>query len=395
MTPLDRIKRAKVSIMRHPRFCAFSGVMACGETRVDPNIRPPTANTDGWNMTFHPGFVATLTDQQLRFVVLHESVHAAGKHLTMWRSLWKRDRMLTNIAADHFVNLALVDMDKGEGFITMPAVGIQPEPKYRGWNIEQIFNDLLQQSKDKPPQGGGGEGEGEGSMDGHDWEGAGNATPAEQQARANEIDRALRQGEMLARKRGQGNGGQDGLIGELLKPKVDWREQLREFVQTQCQGRDDSTWRKPNRRFLAGGDYMPSSISESMGPLVVAFDTSGSCFDGGTVTRFVSELQAVVDSVNPESVRVVCWDWGIRSDQSFEQQAFDVPTLKIRGGGGTDGAVLFDHLRANPGPVKPSAVIQFTDGQVGDWGHYDVPTLWVITDRNISAPWGQTVHMEV
>jgi hypothetical protein len=30
MTPIDRIKKAHVSIMRHKRFCAFSGVLACG-----------------------------------------------------------------------------------------------------------------------------------------------------------------------------------------------------------------------------------------------------------------------------------------------------------------------------------------------------------------------------
>ena len=392
MTPMDRIKKAKVDIMRHQRFCAFSGVMACGTTTVDANINPPTACTDGFNYKYHPDFVGSLKDTELRFVILHECVHAAGKHLHMWRSLWKRDRMLTNIAADHFVNLSLVDMDKGEGFITMPSVGIKPEPRYRGWNIEQIFNDLMQQSEGQPQ---GGAGDGEGSMDGHDWDGAGELSQEQQQAQAREIDRALRQGEMMARKRGQGKGNADGLIGELLKPKVDWREQLREFVQAQCQGRDESTWRRPNRRFLASGDYMPSSISETMGPLVVGLDTSGSCFDGGTVTRFVSELQAVIDAVNPESVRVVCWDWEVRTDQTFEQDQFNVPALKVRGGGGTDGAVLFDHLRKNPGTTKPSAVIQLTDGAVGDFGHYDVPTLWVITERGINAPWGQTIHMDV
>lgn len=300
----------------------------------------------------------------------------------MWKALWKRDRMLTNVAADHFVNLALMDMDKGEGFLSMPAVGIQPEPKYRGWNIEQIFNDLLGDPS-KPEAGDG--------MDSHDWEGAQEVPADVQGARAKEIDRALRQGEMLAKKRGQGSGNSDGIIGDLLAPQVDWREQLRQFVSEQCQGRDESTWRRPNKRYIGDGTYMPSSISESVGPLVLGIDTSGSCFDSGTVTRFVSELQAIVDTVNPESIRVVCWDWEVRTDQTFDQSQFDVPSLKVRGGCGTSGDVLFSHLRKEQ--ARCSAVIQFTDGEFQWPAPYDTPTLWVITNRNITAPWGQTIHL--
>jgi predicted metal-dependent peptidase len=150
---------------------------------------------------------------------------------------------------------------------------------------------LLRQAQDDP-SGGDGEGDGAG-MDEHDWDGAGEATPEQVQARAQEIDRALRQGEMLAKKRGDGAGNSDGIIGDLLAPKVDWREQLRDFVREQCQGRDESTWRRPNRRYMAQDIYMPSSISERVGELVVGFDTSGSCFSGTVIQKFVAELPAV------------------------------------------------------------------------------------------------------
>lgn len=387
MNAMDRIKRAKVSIMRHPRFCAFSGVMSCGTTTVDASINPPTARTNGLDYVYHPDFVSMLSDQQLRLLILHETLHVAGKHLHMWKGLWKRNPQLANIAADHFVNLALMDMDKGENFLAMPEIGIQPEPKYRGWNIEQIFNDLLQNPPPKRGKGGGdGDGKGDAGLDGHDWE---NSEVTEEQAR--EIDRALRQGEMLARKRGNGAGNADGVIGDLLAPKVDWRDQLREFVQEQCQGRDESTWRKPNRRYLSSDVYMPSAISETIGPLVIGLDTSGSCFSGDTVTRFVSELKSVVDSVQPESVRVICWDWEVRTDQTFDSGAFDVPSLKIRGGGGTRGDVLFEHLAKTPG-TKPSAIIQFTDGEFSWPQDCGIPTLWVLTEKHV-APWGRSIFL--
>lgn len=385
MTPLDRVKKAHVAIMNHKEFCMFAGVLACGKTTINPDMQPPTARTNGWDKEYHPDFVAKLDDAELRFLVLHEAMHAAYKHLMVWRELHKENPMLANVAADYFVNTSLHDAAPDGAFIRFPRVGgIPPTPKYRGWSVKQIFDDLKQNG------GGGGGGEG---LDNHDWDAAQEPSDAEREMRATEIDRALRQGVMTAKRRGRGAGGLDGVVGDLLQPKVDWREQLREFVQEFCTGRDESTWRKPNRRYLADDVYMPSAISARMDEVVVGIDTSGSCFEGGTVTRFASELQAIFDSVKPDTVRVVCWDYGVQSDQSFPDGSFNIPDLKIRGGGGTDGSVLFKHLDKHKS--SPQAIIQFTDGHVGEWGETSVPTLWVITEPGIRAPWGRTIHMTV
>lgn len=396
MNALDRIKKAKVAIMRHKKFCAYSGVMSCGKHTVTDRV--PTAATNGWDVMYNPDFIEkyTPTDPELRFLILHECQHIAYRHLSVWRALHEEDAKLANIAADYFVNLSLVEMDNGEGFVKMPSVGIQPDDKYHGWSVKMIFEDLKQQRKG----GGGGGGDddadspdGDGGFDQHDWENAKGKSQEQIEAEAAEIDRALRQGEMLARKRGQGDGGMDGVFGDLLKPKNDWRQLLREFVQEQCQGRDESTWRKPNRRYIGDDVYMPSMISETMGELVVGIDTSGSCFSGTVITRFVSELTAIIESVSPEKTRVVYWDSGVRGEQVFEHGQFALQNLKPSGGGGTDGSVLFRHMTKNN--IRPQAVIQFTDGYVGDWGHTDVPTLWVITERGTRAPFGTTIHMEV
>ena len=386
MTPIDRIKKAHISIMRHKRFCAFSGVLACGETVIDDTI--PTACTNGWDKRYNSTFVSTVLadDKCLRFVVLHEAMHASYKHMTVWRALWKEDAQLANIAADHFVNLALQDMDKGENFITMPAVGVQPEAKYRGWSVKHIFDDL----KEEQEQGGGGSGSG---IDEHDWESAGGKDAKTQAAQAQEIDRALRQGEALARKRGEGAGDRDGVLGDLLKPQVDWREKLREFVQQTCHGNDESTWRKPNRRYLTQDMYMPSMHSETMGELVIGFDTSGSCFSGTVLTKFASELTAIISAVRPEKTRVVYWDWNVQLEQVFENGEFSMGSLTPRGGGGTDGSVLAEYLKEKH--ITPTAIVQFTDGYVGSWGDEVAPTLWAITENHIRAPFGQTLHIDV
>ncbi len=316
----------------------------------------------------------------------------------MWRHLHDEHAQLANIDADYFVNLALHDTDGGDGFIRMPKIGVMPEPKYRGWSVQQIFNDLKQQMQDNGGEGGAGgdnpddpdEG---GGFDKHDWNGNKHKSTEQAQRESDEIGRALRQGEIIRKKRvGTGAGGADGVFGDLLTPKVDWRKVLRDFVTETCAGRDESTWRKPNRRYLSEDVYMPSMIGTTMRELVIGFDTSGSVFGGAEMTRFVSEITTIIEQVKPGKVHVIYWDTAVAGHQTFDDGQFAVQNLKPKGGGGTDGAVLFDYLREKR--IQPDAIVQFTDGYVGQWGQTEVPTLWAIT-TDISAPWGTTIRVDI
>jgi len=379
----DRIKKAHIAIMQHKEFCAMSGILACGKVKVTTDV--PTAATNGWDVSYNPDFIEEhmKDDASLRLLVLHEAMHKAYRHLTVWKYLSKQNARLANIAMDHFVNLSLMDTDAGSGFLKMPNVGIQPEPKYRGWSVLQIYTDL--EDEDDDNGGGGNEG-----MDEHDFDGAGDL-PTEQEME-DEIGRAIRQGEMIRKQRGKdGTGGADGMFGDLLAPKIDWRKALREFVTETCSGRDESSWARPNRRFLADDVYMPSMMGVTLRELVVGFDTSGSIFGGSEMTRFVTELTSIIDMVKPSKVHVVYWDTAIVGHQQFDDGQFAVADLKPKGGGGTDGSVLFDYLREKN--IKPNAIIQLTDGYVGEWGHTDVPTLWAIT-TDIKAPFGTTIRLE-
>lgn len=395
MNVQDRIKKAHISIMQHKKFCAYSGILACGKVTVGDDV--PTAATDGWNVIYNPAFVEehAKTDPELRFLVLHEATHKAYRHMVTWRSLHEQDARLANIAADYFVNTTLRDTDAGEGFIKVLNLGVPPTDKYRGWSVLQIFNDLKQQQQD---EGGGGDNpddpdDGAG-FDEHDWSGnEANNDPAKEQQQADEIQRAIRQGEIMRKKlAGKGAGNADGVFGDLMAPKIDWRKVLREFVTETCAGRDESSWRKPNRRYLGMDVYMPSMVGTTMTELVIGFDTSGSIFGGDEMTRFVVEIKAIVEDVKPSKVHVIYWDTRVAGHQTFEDGQFAVQDLKIKGGGGTDGSVLFDYLRDKN--IRPQAIVQFTDGYVGDWGRTDAPTLWAVTS-DLKAPFGTTIKVEV
>lgn len=398
MNVQDRIKRAHIAIMQHKKFCAYSGILACGKVTVSDEV--PTAATNGWDVAFNPKFVEehAKTDPELRFLILHEATHKAYRHLTTWRKLHEENSRLANVAADYFVNTTLQDTDDGEGFIKMLKIGIPPTEKYRGWSVLQIFNDLKQEQEKQ--QGGGDPGENPddpddgAGFDEHDWTGnSANGDPAKEQEQADEIQRAIRQGEIMRKKlAGKGAGQADGVFGDLLSPAIDWRKVLREFVTETCAGRDESSWRKPNRRYLGMDIYMPSMVGTTMTELVIGFDTSGSIFGGEEMTRFVTEIKAIVEDVKPSKVHVIYWDTRVAGHQTFEDGQFAVQDLRVKGGGGTDGSVLFDYLRDKH--INPQAIVQFTDGYVGDWGRTDVPTLWAVTS-SLQAPFGTTIRVEV
>ncbi len=393
MNASDRIKKSHVAIMRHKKFCAYSGLLACGKVAVTEDI--PTACTNGWDVQYNPEFVDKQTDSQLRFLVLHEATHKAYRHIHVWKVLWDENPQLANIAADHFVNLSLVVTDADEGFITMPDVGVKPDYKYLNWSVRMIFDDLKQQQQPQKPKGGGGDNpdnpDDGGGFDKHDWENAASGSPAEQAAQAEEIQRAMRQGEMVARKmQGKGSGNSDGVFGDLLTPKVDWRKVLRDFITETCAGRDESSWRRPNRRFLSDDIYMPSMLGTTMTELVVLFDTSGSCFGGSEMTRFVSELTAIVSDVRPTKTHVLYVDTEVAGHQTFDDAQFAVQSLKPRGGGGTNLPVAFDYLREKR--INPQAMVVLTDGYTPFGTAPGYPVLWAMTG-SMSAPYGTTINL--
>jgi len=385
MNVQDRIKKSHIAIMQHKVFCSYSGILACGKVYVNDDV--PTAATNGWDVKYNPSFVEQhmKSDPELRFLILHEAQHKAYRHLQVWHVLHEENAQLANIAADHFVNLSLVDSDAGEGFIKMPALGVQPDAKYRGWSVKQIFEDLKANGE------GQGQGDGDG-MDEHDWENATSGDPTKDQEKANEIQRAIRQGEIVRRKMaGKGAGDKDGVFGDLLQPKIDWKKVLRDFITETCAGRDESSWSKPNRRFISEDVYMPTMLGTTMTELVIGFDTSGSIFGGTEMDMFASEIKKIIEDIKPTKVHVIYWDTEVAGHQTFDEGQFAVQNLKPKGGGGTDGSVLFDYLRDKR--ITPQAIVQFTDGYVGDWGNTNVPTLWAVSS-DLVAPFGTTIRIE-
>jgi hypothetical protein len=395
--PKDReerkLKKAKITLMRTPEFIHLSGVMMAGKTKIDDTL--PTAYTNGRDEVYGRGILTWMNPKEIAFVVLHEVMHKAKRDLVTWYALFKIDARCANMACDYVNNLILVNADPEEKFSAMPQKDGKPfgllDRRFEGMTTKQVFDILRKEQKE-----GGGKGDGEGGegFDEHGWEDAHDMTEQEKEELAREIDRALRQGQIAAQKAGGGAGGLDRAIDELLKPKVDWKAMLREFLTSTCNNKDTSSWRKPNRRFIGHDIYMPSLIGEAVGRVVVGVDTSGSI--GGTIlSRFLSEVKALADEVKPESVDLLYWDTEVAGHEKYDigNMSSLVQSTKPKGGGGTSPSCVTPYLKQHN--IKPECIIMLTDGYIGaDWGQYDVPVLWVVVGGGHIAPVGKTICVE-
>ncbi len=382
LTAEQRLQKAVMSIMAHDNYVGLSSVLMIGDRRVDDTI--PTACTDGRDEMYGRAFVDGLNDAELRFLILHECYHKMYQHLTTWKHLYKKNPPLANVACDYVINVQLVDGDGGTGFIKMPDVGLFDE-QYRGMDTAQVFHQIY----DSLPEGDDGSGFGAG-MDEHDWDGAEQLTEEEKGDLEREVEEAIRQGVLVAGKLGSGGSRE---LEALLKPQIDWRDVLREFISTTCAGNDFSTWSRPNRKFLSSGVYMPSGISQQVGELVIAIDTSAS-IGQRELTTFLSEIKSVCDTVNPDRIRLLYWDTKVCADETYDHAETDtlVQSTKPSGGGGTDVQCVSEYMTEHK--INPQAVIVFTDGYVYDWGTWTCPVLWTVYDNKQAKPdCGKTVHI--
>ena len=396
-----RFKAIKIGLMRSKEFGLLRGVAMHGNTYITTDV--PTAATNGRDCWFNPDFlfkdVKNEGDKGAAFVMVHEWLHKAGMHLVTYRRLAEQHAMRANMATDYWINDRIQVADPQRILTEMPidengkAIGLY-DPKYHEWTVKRIFRELEQEQA-----GGGGEGEGESEgdagFDNHDWEGAKKLNAEDNEKLTEDIKQAIRQGLHADAKAGAG-GLKDALgLGELVTPKISWRALLRMFMNSACRKKEQSTWRRPNRRFLHQDVIMPTLQGNSINEVVIARDTSGSMFFKGRLRDVTSEILGIVKAVSIDKIHFIDWDGQVESHEIYSSDELTAaPAMKTAtGGGGTDPTCVSDYLKEKG--IKPDCVIMLTDGKINSWGNWTVPILWAITnDTKITAPVGKTIQID-
>jgi len=409
-----RIKRGHITLMKHPQTALYSGVMLMGTSAVEEGV--PTAYTDGVNKKYGRAFLESIvSESKVRGLILHENLHVALKQVVFGRAMFMENRKLANLAADFVVNDIITCIDgvvagTTERLVELPDGGVY-DAMFHDWSMREVYNYLKKHAKKgggggqggkgqgNPPPSGGTQSNDDDDMDGdtvtvngktydisqadeHDFIGR-EVSAEEAKEILDDIDKALREGGMLAGRMGAKI---PRVISDLLEPKIDWRDALREFVSSTTKGNDEFTWRRMNKRHMANDIYLPSVENESIGEIIVAIDTSGS-IGGAEITEFATELVSICELCQPEAVRVLWWDTEVHGEQIFKDNYSNIANLlKPMGGGGTKVSCVSEYVTKNK--LNAECVLVFTDGYVENDINWNItsPTLWMVTQRRDFIP---------
>lgn len=387
---VEKLVTARVGLLlRHP----FFGNLATRLALVDATNWLPTIATDGRKFYYNLDFVNRCTPKQAEFGFAHEVLHNIFDHMGRREH---RDPVISNIAADYAVNQILKDERIGE----IPDwIKIYQDDKYRGWNYEAIYDDILEKSEKIDLSTLGDlldehlDGEGDDANDG-DGDNKGKGRPKLTAEEKKQIKDEIKEA-MVAAAQAAGAGrvpaGVARMIKDLTEPKMDWRQLLR--MQIQSIVKSNYSFTRPNRKSQMCGAILPGLLNEETIDVSVAIDMSGSISDK-QANDFISEVKGIMDEYVDFKLDIWCFDTDVYNYAQFTgDTAEDIMSYEVKGGGGTDFDANYQFMKAND--IVPKKFIMFTDGYpCGSWGDEDYcETLFVVHgDDSIIAPFGQTAH---
>ena len=381
---IDKIIVARVGLLlRHPFFGNLATRMGIKE--ADDWL--PTAATDGRNIYFNREFFTPLTVKQVEFVIAHEILHAVFDHMSRREG---RDPKVFNIACDYAVNGQIVRDRIGD--YNLPDIKIFHDPKYYGWSAEQVYDEIYEKYDDEQLAALGQ------MLDEHlDSDGSGkDGQPKYTKEQLKEIRDEMREAVMqAAQAAGAGNvpASIQRMIKELTEPKMNWREMLRQQIQSTI--KNDYTFMRPNRKGWHMSAILPGTNYDETIDICVAIDMSGSIGDE-QAKDFLSEIKGIMEEYKEFKIKLWCFDTSIYNEADFDGYNMDdFMDYEPMGGGGTDFDVNYEYMKENN--ITPKKFIMFTDGYpYGSWGDENYcDSLFIIHGNNtIVPPWGEHAYYE-
>lgn len=381
---IDKIIVARVGLLlRHPFFGNMATRLQIKEAEAWCN----TAATDGRAIYFNRKFFEPLTTKQVEFVIAHEILHNVFDHMSRRDG---RNPRIFNIAADYCVNGQIVRDRIGDHNI--PGITIFHDPKYYGMGAEEVYDKIFEE-QDEDELNALGQ-----LLDDHiDWgddgkDGQPKYTKDELKQIRDEMREAVMQAAQAA---GAGNvpASVARMIKELTEPKMNWREILRQQIQSTI--RNDYTFMRPNRKGWHMNAILPGTNYDETIDICVAIDMSGSIGDE-QAKDFLSEIKGIMQEYKDFKIKLWCFDTRVYNEQDYDGYSMDeFDAYEVKGGGGTEFDANWEYMKEHQ--IQPKKFIMFTDGYPwGSWGDENYcDTVFIIHGNNtIVPPWGEYAYYE-
>jgi len=381
---IDKIIVARVGLLlRHP----FFGNMATRLKIEEGSEWMGTAATDGRTIYFNRKFFEPLSVKQVEFVIAHEILHNVFDHMGRRET---RNPRIFNIAADYCVNGQLVRDRIGEHKID--GITIFHDPKYYGMGAEeiydQIYDDMDEEELNQLGQ----------LLDDHiDWgENGKDGQPKYSKEELKQIRDEIREATMqAAQAAGAGNtpASVQRMIKELTEPKMNWREILRQQIQSTI--KNDYSFMRPNRKGWHMNAILPGTQYDETIDICVAIDMSGSIGDE-QAKDFLSEIKGIMQEYKDFKIKVWCFDTKVYNEADFDGYNIDeFDYYEPMGGGGTEFDANWEYMKEHD--IQPKKFIMFTDGYPwGSWGDENYcDTVFIIHGNDkIVPPFGEFAYYE-
>jgi len=351
----SNMDKAKSQLLLHQ--CFFASLLL--RLPIEENDQIPTMATDGKRIIYNEKFAQSLNVQELMTVLCHEVYHIIFEHMLRRGT---RDRERWNIATDFAINIILQDAR-----FQLPKQVLLDE-KYRGKYAEQIYNMLPAMKTIKLPSGWNiGEVNDMTDKNGRPMSGD------EIEDASTQVKAAVKEAALIAKMAGKLPADIERLLGDLLDPKIPWREVLAKFLTISV--KNDYTWKMPNKRYVAGGIYLPRLDEPELGDMVFVCDTSGSITDKDLVD-LMSEVKGILMAFPTKSFWLLGCDTKVASAQELN---FQDEIHKPKGGGGTCYKEPFKWVEKQG--LDPVCLIYLTDGDCNSFPDKspEYPVLWVLT----------------
>ena len=407
----------------------FFGNQATRLNLVDATSWCPTLATDGKNFYYNRNLVAMFNDHEgeNEFGFGHEVLHCVYDHMGRRNRDWEitknrkdfdtdeqyvdyvnnttRQADIWNIANDKIVNSDLVEARIGK---KIESIQIIYDHQARGKTSEELYDEMITDAEengrviqyspfdmhlDGNDAGEEDDAPGTGNNDGTN--GPIRYTQEEKEQISQEV-----QSTVLQSARGQDAGnlpsGVKRLIDTFLSPQLNWRDMLPTKIQSTV--KSDYTYRRPSRKGVDAGFYLPSMDYDESIDIAIAIDTSGS-MSQDMLQDILSETQGCMDQYTNFNIHLFCFDTEVHNPQDFDENNIDeFLEYESMGGGGTDFMCCWDYMKDQG--INPKLFVMFTDGYPwNSWGDENYcETLFIVhggyNGQSPEAPFGTSVHYE-
>lgn len=358
---------------------------------LDPRL--DTAATDGRRILFGPAFLDELSDSELDFVMMHEVLHVVLQHCIRGKGKYKE---IFNVACDIVVNSTILHSAGDDlSAITLRKYGESMHRTPEGkegylYTAEQVYEMLLKECKRRrrDPDAG---------WDSHEmWQEEGDVELQEDWIK--HFDDAMEVMQVMD------PDGSRGLLPAfaarlwtaLRRARTDWRTVLQNFVQEELH---DYSFTPPDRRMQEYDFYLPAfnDTEAEIRNMLFMIDTSASMSDEAITAAFSEVVGAMEQFDGKLSGKLGFFDAGIIEPKEFSTME-ELKIIRPAGGGGTSFRVVFDYVHRYMAGEKPDCIIILTDGGAPfppEEMAEGIPVLWLITDEDITPPWGKVGYIPV